>query len=545
MLRALGSDFLRGTAGGTLMVIAAFLAIPPVLTWLLWLAHGLPAATALRSPDAPMRYYFSFVGMMWLALTALGAMYNARVMRRNMGLPLSTGMLAAWHLGSICTLVFCGNLTAQLCYKFAWHVTWPVLTTCCAMTALTAMVVSAAFWLRDSRWYRLLLAGGLVFACGRWCVVRLTGEVVNGQPTGWLTWTIGDVIVLLSIAGIAGLLFRQAQASFREGGGIRGRLLEHLQDPTRALRDHGSSLPDFAQLDALEALARMDGARVGPLITGLQGGIVLMVGGLLSLIIYGERSNLDGAVTITLMMSSLMGFMAGTVHASTLYHTAAGRPNSSLLTLPVSDELLGRFFSWQAVGLALRVWRAVMLAVVSSVLLCVCLGSWDEVTAKYQQSPQLQAAGWLAVLTPLACLAITWLSCALSMSWIMLPQRFSGGSFVFGCLLGLTLFVTVAFQVPGAAAFMWASLWLLSCVLCGVGTIGLICWTSSQKLLNRATAVRALLVAAIISLLVFVAVPLSMYWKCVLAGLPFLTALPFASLPAALNMCRHRRWTYS
>ena len=127
MLRALGSDFLRGTAGGTLMVIAGFLAIPPALTWLLWLAHGLPSATALRSPDAPMRYYFSFAGMMWLALTALGAMYNARVMRRNMGLPLSTGLLAVWHLGSICTLVFCGNLTAQLCYKYAWQVTWPIL----------------------------------------------------------------------------------------------------------------------------------------------------------------------------------------------------------------------------------------------------------------------------------------------------------------------------------------------------------------------------------------------------------------------------------
>lgn len=545
MLRALGTDFLRGTAGGTLLVIAAFLAIPPALTWLLWLAHGLPSATALRSPDAPMRYYFSFVGMMWLALTALGAMYNARVMRRNMGLPLSTGMLAAWHLGSICTLVFCGNLTAQLCYRYAWHVTWPIVTTCCAMTALTAMVVSAAFWLRDCRWHRLLIAAGLVFATGRWCVVRLTGEVVNGQPTGWLTWTIGDVIVLIIVAGVAGFLFRRAQANFREGCGIRGRLLEHLQDPTRALRAHSPSLPDFAQLDELGALARMDRARIGPLITGLQGGIVLMVGGLLSLIIYGERSNLDGAITITLMMSSLMGFMAGTVHASTLSHTPAGRPNSSLLTLPVSDELLGRFFSRQAVGLALRVWRAVMLAVICSVLLCVCLGSWDEVIAKYQQSPQLQAAGWLPLLTPLACFAITWVSCALSMSWVMLPQRFSGGSFVIGCLLALTVFITVVLQVPGAKAAMWAILWLLSCVLCGVGTISLICWTTSKNLLHRTTATRALIVAAVISLLVFIAVPLPLYWKCVLAGLPFLTALPFASLPAALNMCRHRRWTYS
>lgn len=545
VLSAFAIDLLRQARWGLLAIVSGFILIPPAIAWLLWLTHGVPTASAMQPDEEPLRYYFSYVGMLFFAMTTYGILVTARVARRNGGLPVSTRLLAAWHLGSVCGLVLVANLSVQLVYWQCYGVDWPISTTSAVMTVLAAVVVSVGFWLRDSRWYRLLGGGTLIFLAGRWSVVRLQGDTLNGRPTGWYQWTPLDVVLLAAAGIVAWLFFVRAQQFYREGHPLTGRLLEHLQDPTRGAEAMATTASvDYASLPPLSALQTMDTARTRPLMIGLQAGIVLMIGGLLSLVLYGERSNIDGLLPLTLMMSSLMGFMAGTIHASSLYHTASGRPGTHVFTLPVSDALLGRFFQRQAFHLSLRVWLGVQVALVGSVLLCAALLGWDELSQKYQQSQTLRELSWRVWLIPPTCLLIIWASCGTSMSWAMLPPRFSGGLMFCGFAVVTMLFLAVVMRVPGAMLVAQVTGWIFACLVCGAGTALLVWWATRRQLLDRGLAAGLLTAAAITSVLVFVLLPAETFWKSVAAGLAILPALPAAALPTALTMCRHRRWTY-
>lgn len=539
-------DLFRNARAGTMQIVVGFCITPFAFAWLLFYSNELPLQDAMQMAEKPFRFYFNYVAMLFFSMTTYAALVTARVARRNAGLPVSSRLLSLWHLGSMCGLVLLTNLVIQTFYRFVYGVTWPIVTTSVAITTLAAVVLAVGFWLRDSRIHRLFVGVVLVAGAGRWFLWRLHGNALEGDPIGWFAWRKSDFAILAFFWAIAWGLFHAATIRHRRGEPMAGRFLEYLQNPTMAMAPAADG-PDhrITTFSESAAFASMERTRLRPLLRGMQCGIVFMLGTLFSLIIYGERSDIDGLLPLTLIMSGLMGFMGGSLHAASLSATPSGKPETNVFTLPISDERLSRYLQSQTVRITAKVWLALHFALLISVLVCWCLLGSSELLRKFESSNQLTALGWRLGLFPFAALLITWTACGLSMSGCLLPPRAILWALGTGVPAAISLFVAVVFDVPGALEVAQVLIWTFACLICGVGTAWLIWRTTSRQLLDRRRAAIVLSLAVTLAVVVALMSPLpSPYWKSVAAGLTITMATPVALIPLTLSQCRHRLWDY-
>ncbi|MCA9084938.1 MAG: hypothetical protein KDA81_12825 [Planctomycetaceae bacterium] len=503
-------------------------------------------ATAAESLDASRSFFAPYCGVAFFMLNAIAWTPLAKLLPQSRRLPVKSSTLAVFYLAAPTLLVVLMNVLILTAYRFQGQPSWPVVTTSLSFAMVACVGCASLLWLRSARFYGLPVV--LVLWCGcLWWVIR--HYFPNGFRQAYVPWTAPSVVdlVVMPTAVLASVFVTiRAYCDFRSGATIH-RWLRFLTmaDTGNLSLQFGSGRTAQTQIHMMSPEQAFVSAtwRRGWFMTVAVNGLFGILFAVITFSgIHGGRDRLMGIMVMLPTFAGMLGFATSLIHQTHGWLKQDGRMTTLLATMPVSDARLARMLmrSW------LRILGCCLIALFAgSVVAILVHGLWlgfPDYSAEYRSLVMVQTMGeWSGLLIPgLACLA-TWTAGALAATAMSI-----GRPRATACLLGSAPMIGIFFvgfgHYGGPTGEFIAKLIGYGSTL-GVVGLGSICLFIHSWRRNLMTASQLWLSLAIVLpiwLLIGVALPAGIPAKLVCMSLTLLTIVPFAAMPVAVGINRHR-----